>query len=246
MKSVGGTAKKAWGAQPVDSTGVEAGCIDVADDLDRADDSAAPPSNPPPTFPLPSMVEPERRRRVPGTFLPSPPSPTTPISLPALSARGRARFPSPATASSRVRSRYARVPVRNRKSPTDPQHPSGCGQRWGSGWTEGQTGTVLDTTEDQSLSSPGLCLLPVPGPPSVPMIPRGEDAGQPHDPSGGGSPRDAKAIPLHVTPTTTPLTPSTLLVALSSPHIPDSGASHILLRSSSFLSPSHLPPYPLG
>jgi hypothetical protein len=32
----------------------------------------------------------------------------------------------------------------------------------------------------------------------------------------------------------------TLLVALSSPHIPDSGASHILLRSSSLPSLSHL------
>jgi hypothetical protein len=71
------------------------------------------------------------------------------------------------------------------------------------------------------------------------MIPMGEDAGQPHDPSGGGSPRDVEAIPLHA-PHTTTLTPSTLLVALSSPHIPDSGASHILLRSSSFPDIAHL------
>lgn len=72
------------------------------------------------------------------------------------------------------------------------------------------------------------------------MTPMGEDAGQPHDPSGGGCPRDAEAIPLHVLPSQTPLTHSTLLVALSSPHIPDSGASHILLRASSLPDIAHL------
>jgi hypothetical protein len=80
------------------------------------------------------------------------------------------------------------------------------------------------------------------------MIPMGEDAGQPHDPLGGGSPRDSDAIPLHEPPPT----PSTLLVALSFPHIPDSEASHILLRSSflpdiaHLFTPSLVPPITLS
>jgi hypothetical protein len=139
------------------------------------------------------------------------------------------------------------------KSPTDsPKDPSGCGQRWGSGGTEGQTGTETSTDKEKSPSRPGLCRLPLPGAPSVPMIPKGEDAGKAVDPPGGGSPRDAKAIPLHVSTYKTPLTPSTLLVALSSPHIPDSGASHILLRASSLpdiahlFTPSRVPPITLS
>jgi hypothetical protein len=55
----------------------------------------------------------------------------------------------------------------------------------------------------------------------------------------GGRPRDAEAIPLYVLSSQTPLTSSTL-VALSSPHIPDSGASHILLRASSLPDIAHL------
>jgi hypothetical protein len=72
------------------------------------------------------------------------------------------------------------------------------------------------------------------------MIPMGEDAGHPTDLTGGGGPRDAEAIPLHFSSHETLLTPSTLLVALSSPHIPDSGASHILLRVSSLPDIAHL------
>ena len=71
------------------------------------------------------------------------------------------------------------------------------------------------------------------------MTPMGEDAGHPAAPTGGGGPRDAEAIPLHFSTQASPPTP-TLLVALSSPHIPDSGASHILLRASSLPDIAHL------
>ena len=199
---------------------------------DGADDNEAPlvaalltpaPSNPPPRHPSPHG---SRVRRVNGTSPSSPPSSPPPLCPPALPVRGRAKT----KAMVKGRSRH-------RKSPTGPaKHPSGCEQRWGSGGTEGKTGTDPDTTTDMSPSRPGLCRLLAPGPPSAPMIPMGEDAGHPHDPSEGGSPRDADAIPLHEPPPT----PSTLLVALSSPHIPDSGASHILLRSSSLPDIAHL------
>ena len=84
-------------------------------------------------------------------------------------------------------------------SPTElHKHPSGCGQRWGSGGSERKAETEPDTAPDNSPSHPNLCRLSVPLPPYA-HEPNGGGAGQPRDPSGGGCRRDAVRNPCILT-----------------------------------------------
>ena len=159
-----------------------------------------------------------------------------------------ARFPTTGTTGASVLSAASPspclpLPSRSRmpcmsNSPTElHKHPSGCGQRWGSGGSERKAETEPDSAPDNSPSHPILCRLSAPLTPYA-HEPNGGGAGQPSDPSGGGCRGDAVRNPCILTaPNQT--SDTTLLVSLS-PHIPDSGASHILLRSSSLPELSHL------
>ena len=61
-------------------------------------------------------------------------------------------------------------------SPTElHKHPSGCGQRWGSGGPERKAETDQDTAPDNSPSHPNLCRLSAPLPPYA------------YEPNGGGA-----------------------------------------------------------
>ena len=99
-------------------------------------------------------------------------------------------------------------------SPTElHKHPSGCGQRWGSGGTERKAETEPNTAPDNSPSHPNLCRLSAPLPPYA-HEPKGGGAGQPSDPSGGGSRRDAVRNPCILT-APNKKSDTTLLVSLS-------------------------------
>ena len=99
-------------------------------------------------------------------------------------------------------------------SPTElHKHPSGCGQRWGSGGPERKAETEPNTAPDNSPSHPTLCRLSAPLPPYA-HEPKGGGAGQPSDPSGGGSRRDAVRNPCILT-APNKKSDTTLLVSLS-------------------------------
>ncbi len=135
----------------------------------------------PSSLPIPSPLLPVWHRFPPST---TPVFPTTP--------------PVPSLCTGTLTVRHLPVPPSMpcmQKSLTDPpKHPSGCGQRWRSGRTASKTATDSDTDTGKSLSRPGLCQLPVPGPLSA-VDPNGGGAGQPYDP-----PRPSPCIPARTRP----------------------------------------------
>jgi hypothetical protein len=125
----------------------------------------------------------------------------------------------------------------NTKSSSETRtHSSGGRWRGGSGETEGipRPNSLEPSSSTQGPSCSSLELSPRPHTVSPTVRNCGSCAWFSSSDFPPNTLNSTTPLPSRVTPY------PTLLVALSSPHIPDSGASHILLRSSSLPSLSHL------
>ena len=148
------------------------------------------------------------------------------------------RFPAPGTPGASVLSAASPSPLQPNPKSSSETRTHSSGGRWRGGSREAEGIPRPDSPFEPSPSPQGPSGSPLGLSPRPHTVPTVRHCGRsvwsslpPHLPS---TLNPTQPFPSIVTPH------PTLLVALSSPHIPDSGASHILLRSSSLPSLSHL------